>query len=89
MSNSIEGGFMFKPPTNATSCIVTDASTFGSPYCSVVQGFVKGGSQKWCGTNTVTFPVNASNQYSFTAYIMNSPPPPANGQTVTLQILWQ
>jgi hypothetical protein len=43
----------------------------------------------WCGTNSVSFPASSTKQYKFIIYIKNTPPPPSNGDVLTLSVQWQ
>jgi hypothetical protein len=88
MTNSA-GGIWITPPTNTTSGTLTDASGFGAPYVSVASVQRKSDSVSWCGTNTVTFPATNSTSYQLMIVVKNTPPPPTNGQPMTLQITWQ
>lgn len=88
MTNSA-GGSWITPPTNATSATFTDASGFAAPYVSVVKVVRKSDQKPWCDTNSVTFPVTNSAQYSFTVYVKSPLPPPTNGEPMNLQIIWQ
>jgi hypothetical protein len=83
------GSFWLTPPTNATSCIVTDASGFPAPYVSVVQATRRSDFRCFCGTNSLTIGVTNNTTYEFIAYIKSVPPPPTNGQPVILEVLWQ
>jgi hypothetical protein len=85
MTNSV-GTFALTPPTNATSGTFTDTSGFGAPYVSVA--CVTCGLSKWCDTNSVTFPATNSLKYSCTVYVKSPLPPPTNGQSISLQIVW-
>ena len=88
MTNST-GSFWFTPPTNTVSGTLTDVSGFPDPYLSVTYVVCKKNLISWCGTNSVTFPATNSMQYSLTVYVKSTPPPPTNGQPMTLQIQWQ
>jgi hypothetical protein len=88
MTNSA-GSVWLTPPTNATSGTFTNASGFAPPYVSVACVLRKSDLMSWCGTNSVTFPVTNTAQYSLTVYVKNTPPPPTNGQPVNLQVIWQ
>jgi hypothetical protein len=87
MTNST-GSLWITPPTNTTSGTFTDASGFGAPYVSVVNVTRKSDLATWCETNSVTFPATNSTSYSLAAYVKNTPPPPTNGQALSLQITW-
>lgn len=89
MTNSTDGTFWVKPPTNAINGTLTDASGFASPYVSVAYVKRKSDSVTWCGTNSVTFPASGTDKYLLTVYVKNTPPPPTNGQPMNLQITWQ
>jgi len=82
------GTIWIAPPTNAVSGTLTDASGFPSPYVSVAC-VLRNDLTTWCGTNSVTFPATNSKTYSLSVYVKNTPPPPTNGQPMTLQITWQ
>ena len=88
MTNST-GGFYITPPANATSCTFTDASGFAAPYWSVATVMRKSDNVTWCGTNSVTFPVAANQQYSMTISVKSAPPPPTNSAPMKLQANWQ
>lgn len=88
MTNSA-GAFWITPPTNTTSGTFTDASGLGVPYVSVAYVKRKSDSVSWCGTNSVSFPATNSTSYELFVYVKNIPPPPTNGQPLTLQISWQ
>jgi hypothetical protein len=88
MTNSA-GSIWITPPTNTTSGTFTDASGFGGSYVSVVNVTRKSDSVTWCETNSVTFPATNSTSYQLVVYVKNTPPPPTNGQPMTLQITWQ
>jgi hypothetical protein len=83
------GGLWITPPTNAVSGTLTDASGFPAPYVSVGYVIRKSDLVTWCGTNSVTFPATNSTSYELFVYVKNTPPPPTNGQPMTLQITWQ
>jgi len=87
MTNSA-GTFWITPPTNTSSGTFTDASGLASPYVSVAYVTRKSDGLTWCGTNSVTFPATNSMKYSLMVYVKNTPPPPTNGQPLTLQINW-
>lgn len=88
MTNSA-GSLWITPPTNATTGTFTDASGFGSPYASDAYVIRKSDFVTWCATNSVTFPATNSTSYELVVYVKNTPPPPTNGQPMTLQITWQ
>ena len=88
MTNST-GGLWITPPTNTTSGTLTDASGFASPYVSVAYVQRKSDLVSWCGTNSMTFPATNSTSYELFVYVKNTPPPPTNGQPMSLQITWQ
>jgi hypothetical protein len=88
MTNSI-GSIWITPPTNTSSGTFTDASGFGAPYVSVAYVERKSDGASWCGTNSVTFPATNSASYQLVVYVKNTPPPPTNGQPMSLQITWQ
>jgi hypothetical protein len=89
ITNSATGTIWFTPPAGTTNCIAADASGLSSPYESVVLAMRKRDLMAWCGTNSVSFPASSSDQYKFTIYIKNTPPPPTNGQALTLILDWQ
>ena len=80
--------FWFTPPTNATSGTLTDASGLPAPYVSIAYVKRKSDGMPWCDTNSVTFPVTNTTQYSLTVYVKSPLPPPTNGQPMNLQITW-
>jgi hypothetical protein len=89
MTNDV-GSIWIKPPTNIVvrSGTLTDISRFPSPYSSyaVVQPF---GGTLSCASNSVTFSATNTQLYELTIFVANPPPPPTNGQFMTLQIQWQ
>jgi len=87
MTNST-GSLWIKPPTNAVSGTLTDISGFPPPYVSVANVTRKSDLVSWCGTNSVTFPATNSTTYELFVFVKNTPPPPTNGQPLTLQIVW-
>ncbi|HEU5122610.1 MAG TPA: hypothetical protein VFW05_00945 [Verrucomicrobiae bacterium] len=89
ITNSITETLWFTPPAGTTNCIATDSSGFASPYVSVVKAARRADGASWCGTNEVSFAASSSQQYKFMIYIKNTPPPPTNGATLTLDIQWQ
>lgn len=88
ITNSATGDIWFTPPNGTTNCTITDISGLGSTYVSVVKAFRKD-TLAWCGTNTVTFPASSLKQYRFYIYVENTPPPPTNGDVLTLDVQWQ
>jgi len=88
MTNSA-GSIWITPPANTTSGTFTDASGFASPYVSVVNVIRRSDNASWCETNSVTFPATNSTSYQLALYVKNTPPPPTNGQPMTLEITWQ
>jgi hypothetical protein len=42
----------------------------------------------WCQTNSVTFPATNGTSYELTLWVKSTPPPPTNGQPLSLQIVW-
>jgi hypothetical protein len=89
ITNSATTNIWFTPSSGITNCTITDSSGLSSPYWSVVRASSKDLIFSACGTNTVSFPVSSSKQYRFTIYIKNTPPPPTNGQVLTLDVEWQ
>jgi hypothetical protein len=87
MTNS-SGNPWVTPPTNTSSGTFKDASGFAPPYTSVVLVTRKSDSTTWCGTNSVTFPATNTTSYSMAVYVTSTPPPPTNGQPLTLQVTW-
>lgn len=88
MTNSA-GSIWLTPPTNTTSGTFTNASGFAPPFVSVAYVMRKSDFMTWCSTNSVTFPATNSTSYQMIMYVKSTPPPPTNGQPVTLQIIWQ
>lgn len=88
ITNSVTGTIWFTPPTGTTNGTITDSSGLSSPYVSVVLAMRKRDSVSWCGTNTVSFPAESTNQYKFFIYVKNTLPPPTNGQVLTLDVQW-
>jgi hypothetical protein len=84
------GSIWIKPTNGVTSFTFSDTSGFPAPYKSVVIGMNKTTYQMY-GTNTltnvVTFAVATNYSYSLTLYVTNVPPPPTNGQLITMQLL--
>jgi hypothetical protein len=70
-----------------TNGLATDISGLASPYESVVKA-IRNDGISWCGTNSVSFPASSSKQYRFYIYIKNTPPPPTNGDALTLDVQW-
>ncbi|HYG21512.1 MAG TPA: hypothetical protein VEH04_01935 [Verrucomicrobiae bacterium] len=88
ITNSASGTIWFTAPAGATNCVVTDSSGFASPYVSVVKAVRRSNLMSWCGTNSVSFPANAGQQYKFTIFLKSTPPPPTNGQPLVLEVDW-
>jgi hypothetical protein len=88
ITNSATGTIWFTPPSGTTNGTATDLSGLSAPYSSVVLAMRKRDMMAWCGSNTVTFPASSTDQYKFTIYIKNMPPPPTNGQILTLDVQW-
>lgn len=88
ITNSATGTVWFTPPAGTTNCIATDSSGLSSPYVSVVKA-IRSDSLSWCDTNSVSFPATSSKKYKFIIYLKNTPPPPTNGQVLTLNVQWQ
>ncbi len=88
MTNSA-GSIWITPPTNAASGTLTDASGFPAPYVSVAYVTRRSDGVAWCGTNSVTFPATNTTSYELMIVVRNTPPPPTNGEPMTLQINWQ
>ena len=84
------GAIWIKPTNGVTSFTFSDISAYPAPYKSVVIGMNKTTFQVY-GTNTlsnvVTFPVASNYSYSLTVYVTNVPPPPTNGQLISMQLL--
>jgi hypothetical protein len=89
ITNSATGTLWFTPPAGTTNGTATDATGLSAPYSSVVLAMRKRDMMIWCGSNTVSFPATSADQYKFTIYIKNTPPPPTNGQVLTLDLSWQ
>jgi hypothetical protein len=87
MTNT-DGSIWLTPPTNTTTGTFTNASGFAPPFFSVAWVKRKSDSMTWCGTNSVTFPATNSTSYQLIMYVKSTPPPPTNGQPMTLQIIW-
>lgn len=86
MTNS-DGTYWITPPTNTISGTLTDASAFGTNYVSIA--YVRCNNMiAWCGTNHVTFPATNSLKYRLEVAVKNTPPPPTNGQPMSLKITW-
>jgi hypothetical protein len=81
-------GFWITPPAGTSSGTLTDTSGFTSNYVSVAKVGCNNLSS-WCDTNSVTFPATNSRQYTLTIFVKSTPPPPTNGQPLTLQITWK
>jgi hypothetical protein len=79
----------FGSPTIPSSATFSDMSNFSAPYNSVVLIKRKSDSFSWCNaTNSITFPVSTTDQYSMTVYVKSVTPPPTVGQSMTLQVNW-
>lgn len=89
MTNTTDGTTWIKPPTNAISGTLTNASGFAAPFVSVACVKRQSDGVKWCDTNSVTFPVTNTAKYMLTIYVKSPLPPPTNGQPMNLQITWQ
>lgn len=88
MTNS-HGIFWITPPTNTQTGTFTDASGFPAPYVSAITVARRSDGYMWHtnNNNSVTFPATNSS-YSLSVYVTGLPPPPTNGQTLTLQVQW-
>ncbi len=85
------GSRWFTPPAGKTSCVISDMSrqNYVPPYIPVVEAVENGTLKNWRQTNQVSFPIKTVYKYQFTTYIMNPMPPPACGDTISLDITWQ
>lgn len=86
MTNSA-GGYLFIPPTGATTAVLTDISGYPPPYLAHPY-IVNNAFQAWCGTNTVTATIATNRTYQFDDYINKPYPVGATNETVTLQLVW-
>lgn len=89
MTNTTDGTIWIKPPANAVSGTLTDASVGASNYVSVACVKRQSDQFKWCDTNSVTFPVANTAKYSLYIYVKSPLPPPTNSQPIDIQITWQ
>ncbi len=89
MTNTTDGTIWVKPPTNAISGTLTDASNNGSNYVSVACVKRLSDQMKWCDTNSVTFPVTNTAKYSLYIYVKSPLPPPTNSQPIDIQVTWR
>ena len=82
--------FYVVPPTNTQTGTFQDVSGFPAPYSSSLMVTRKIDGVKWHtnNNNSITFPATNSS-YLLTVYVNTTPPPPTNGQPVTLQVTWQ
>ena len=84
------GSFTITPSNGVSSFTFSDISGIPAPYNSWAIGFDKitGGHFPTNNvfTNTVTFSVISSHTYNLTVFIKNPPPPPTNGQAITLKL---
>jgi hypothetical protein len=87
MTNT-DGSIWLTPPANTTTGTFTNASGFAPPFVSIAWVKRKSDSVIWCGTNSVTFPATNSTSYQLIMYVKSTPPPPTNGQPMSLQIFW-
>jgi len=90
MTNTTDGTFSIQPPTNIVviSGTLKDASGLPSPYVSVACVKNPDTGEKWCDTNSVTFPATNSAKYTLTVYVKSPLPPPTNTQPMNLQVTW-
>ena len=78
------------PNAGATSGTISDNSGISDPnFVPVVEAVRKRDFKKWCNVSAVTFPVGNGDQFQFSTYVRNVPPPPSDGSTLILRILWQ
>ena len=87
MTNSV-GGTWLTPTAGSTNGVFSDLSGFPAPYSSVVVVTRKRDLFTWCGSGTVSFPATNTTSYQLTVYTTSTPPPPTNGQPLTLQVQW-
>ena len=88
MTNGL-GTFWVTPPANTQSGTFSDASGFQAPYSSSVIVTRRNDGHMWFATNNNSITFQATNSsYSLTVYINSTPPPPTNGQAMTLQVIW-
>ncbi len=78
----------FRPPTGTAQATITDASGITGSFVPVLEAIRRRDLFRWCGTNTKTFPATSSDQYQFSTYVKNPPPPPAAGQILSVTIQW-
>src|SRR5205814_2437401 len=78
------GSTWFTPPAGTTICTITDISNLPSPYASKVESVESGTLRSACASTSVTFSVTSGKRYNFTIYVVNTPPPPTSGQTLSL-----
>jgi hypothetical protein len=89
ITNDATGTVWFSPPSGTTNCVATDSSGLPSPYVSCIKAIRKGDLVSWCGTSSVSFPATSNREYKFIIYVKNTPPPPSDGDILTLDIQWQ
>ena len=89
-ATNISGGLWLMPSNGVQSCTVADTSGLPSPYASSLVVSCKNGAHMY-STNqncNLIFPVTNTTSYSIMLYVNSVPPPPTNGQPLTLQIMW-
>jgi len=84
------GGLWIVPSNGVQSCTVSDISGFSAPYASMLIAARKDGAHTWYTNKncSLIFPVTNTISYSINLYVTSVPPPPTNGQPLTLQIMW-
>lgn len=85
------GSTIITPSNGVTSFTFSDISGIPAPYNSWAIGIDRVTLKSYptnssLYTNTVTFPVTSSHTYYLTVYVKNPPPPPTNGQILTLKL---
>jgi hypothetical protein len=82
--------YYWTPPGGAGIGTVTDISNLSTSYDPWIE-VVESGTlvcRPFHGLGPHNFQVNPPRKYQFIVYVMNQPPPPSTGQTITLQIQW-
>ena len=84
------GSILISPTNGVQSCTLQDISGYPAPYSSSLVATRKSDGHCWYtnNNNSLTFPVTNGINYTMCAYVNSMPPPPTNGQPITLQIQW-
>jgi len=84
------GSYLIQPSNGVAHFTFSDISGLPAPYNSQAiaieqkHGIIYGTNSI---TNSITFPVTNTDSYKLTVFILNPPPPPTNGQVITLKLL--